>query len=78
MKKLLLAGIAFGSTLSAQAHDHAGAQALGRVVFPVSCNAEAQQRFTTAVAGLHSFYWEQGDAAFTAVADADSTCAMAY
>ena len=78
MNKLLFIGIAFGSTLSAQAHDHAGAEALGRVVFPISCNAEAQQRFTTAVAGLHSFYWEQGDAAFQAVADADAKCAMAY
>jgi hypothetical protein len=48
------------------------------VVFPVSCNAEAQQRFTRAVAGLHSFWWEQGRAAFQAVADADSSCAMAY
>src|SRR5438552_1429762 len=27
---------------------------------------------------LHSFWWEQGQAAFQAVADADSTCAMAY
>lgn len=60
----------------AQAHEHG--EQLGQVTFPVSCNASARQRFTTAVAGLHSFYWEQGDAAFKAVADADSTCAMAY
>ena len=59
-----------------QAHDHG--EQLGQVRFPISCTAEAQTRFTTAVAGLHSFYWEQGDAAFKAVADADSTCAMAY
>jgi hypothetical protein len=51
---------------------------LGQVTFPISCNAEAQQRFTRAVAGLHSFYWEAGQGAFQAVADADSTCAMAY
>ena len=60
----------------AQAHEHG--EQLGQVTFPISCNASAQQRFTTAVAGLHSFHWEQGDAAFKAVADADSTCAMAY
>src|SRR6266550_1536227 len=60
------------SPLAAQ-HEH-----LGRVVFPISCNPEAQQRFTRAMALLHSFWWEQGQGAFQAVADADSTCAMAY
>ena len=65
-------------SLSAQAHAHGPGEQLGQVHFPISCNAAARQRFTTAVAGLHSFYWEQGDAAFKAVADADSTCAMAY
>ena len=60
------------SPLAAQ-HEH-----LGRVVFPISCNPEAQQRFTRAMALLHSFWWEEGQGAFQAVADADSTCAMAY
>ncbi|HXO84256.1 MAG TPA: hypothetical protein VN803_01900, partial [Gemmatimonadales bacterium] len=64
--------------LAVQAHEHGQSQQLGQVSFPISCNAEAQQRFTRAVAGLHSFYWEAGPAAFQAVADADSTCAMAY
>ena len=65
-------------TLLAQ-HEHGrSAEQLGRVDFPISCNAEAQQRFTRAMAILHSFWWEQGPAAFQAVADADSTCAMAY
>src|SRR6266550_4451194 len=60
-------------------HAHGrSAEQLGRVVFPISCNPEAQQRFSRAMALLHSFWWEQGQAAFQAVADADSTCAMAY
>ena len=60
-------------------HDHGrSAEQLGHVVFPISCNPEAQQRFSRAMALLHSFWWEQGQAAFQAVADADSTCAMAY
>src|SRR5207245_10899044 len=63
---------ALASSLSAQ-HDH-----LGRVVFPVSCNPAAQQRFEHAMALLHSFWWDQGQSAFQAVAQADSTCAMAY
>jgi len=68
------------SSLWAQ-HEHGpprSAEQLGHVVFPVSCNPEAQQRFSRAMALLHSFWWEQGQAAFQAVADADSTCAMAY
>jgi len=60
-------------------HEHGrSAEQLGRVVFPISCNPVAQQRFSRALALLHSFWWEQGQAAFQAVADADSTCAMAY
>jgi hypothetical protein len=64
--------------LAVQAHEHSPGEQLGSVTFPISCTAAAQQRFTPAVAGLHSFYWEAGQAAFQAVADADSTCAMAY
>ena len=82
MKAILaLFTVAAGSPLFAQAHDHGRpppGERLGRVVFPVSCNAEAQRRFERAMALLHSFWWEQGEAAFRGVADADSTCAMAY
>jgi hypothetical protein len=48
------------------------------VVFPVSCNPAARQRFEHAMAVLHSFWWEEGDRAFGQVLEADSTCAMAY
>src|SRR5207249_111182 len=51
---------------------------LGRVVFPISCNAAAQQRFERAMTMLHSFWWEEGQGAFQAVATADSSCAMGY
>ena len=50
---------------------------LGRVDFPVSCNAEASRRFEHAMGVLHSFWWEEGDKAFQAVLQADSTCSMA-
>src|SRR5438093_1610826 len=64
----------------AQEHEHGGAhgEALGRVVFPVSCRPDAQARFERAMTLLHSFWWEEGARAFRAVAAADSTCAMAY
>jgi hypothetical protein len=51
---------------------------LGKVTFPVSCAAEAGRRFERAMAVLHSFWWEEGDAAFGRVLEADSGCAMAH
>jgi tetratricopeptide (TPR) repeat protein len=70
-----------GAPLSAQhqGHDDARTTArLGRVVFPISCSAEAQRRFEHALALLHSFEYDQAEPAFARVAEADSTCAMAY
>ena len=58
-------------------HAH-GEGRLGRVVFPVSCGPEAQRRFAHAMAVLHSFWWEEGERAFGAVLEADSSCAMAH
>jgi len=70
--------VSFFAPLAAQEHLHDGTERLGRVVFPVTCNAEAQRRFERAMALLHSFWWEEGERAFRGVAEADSTCAMAY
>ena len=74
---LLIVGGAAPS-LVAQEHPHGHGARLGRVVFPVSCTPEAQQRFERAMAALHSFWWEEGPHAFGAVLEADSTCAMAH
>ena len=67
-------------SLAAQVHEHgpASAERLGRVKFPVSCNAGATERFDRAVALLHSFWWQAAERGFGDVAAADSTCAMAY
>ncbi len=59
-------------------HDIGPAERLGRVHFPTSCNAQAQPRFETALAYLHSFWYEKAGPAFREVAAADSTCAMGY
>jgi len=65
--------------LAAQHDDHPhDTGGLGRVVFPVTCAADAPARFERAMAVLHSFWWEEGGKAFGAVLAADSTCAMAY
>jgi tetratricopeptide (TPR) repeat protein len=51
---------------------------LGRVEFPISCTAEAQQLFNHATALLHSFFYPETIKAFTKVTEADPSCAMSY
>jgi hypothetical protein len=70
-----------GTRLAAQHEGHAAAGAtarLGRVVFAISCSAEAQRRVERALALLHSFEYNQSEPAFAQVAEADSACAMAH
>jgi hypothetical protein len=75
---LVLAVAVAAPSLGAQEHSHRPTGKLGRVVFPVSCSAEARQRFERAIAVLHSFWWEEGPRAFGSVLAADSACAMAH
>src|SRR5512147_146236 len=51
---------------------------VGTVNFAVTCSAPAQRAFPHAVALLHSFAYEQALAEFTAIAEQDPKCAMAY
>ena len=77
---VMLGVLALVPTATAQeteAHDH-GLEQLGRVSFPVSCAPQAQRRFERAMAVLHSFWWKEGDRAFSAVLEADSSCSMAH
>src|SRR5688572_16195925 len=75
---LIAVATASGGAAQEPGHrDHAPG-GLGRVIFPVSCAPEARIRFERAMAVLHSFWWEEGERAFRAVLDADSSCAMAY
>ena len=58
--------------------NHAAGENLGTVHFPISCSPEAQRQFDRAVAMLHSFYYPETIKAFTAIATAEPSCAMAY
>ncbi len=66
------------SAQEAHQHQHEPSEKLGRVNFPVSCTPQARRQFNRAVAWLHSFEYEEAEKAFTAVADTDPRCAMAY
>ena len=60
----------------ARSHDEPGK--LGKVDFTVSCGADVQRGFNSAVAMLHNFWYPQSVNAFTELAKADPGCAMAY
>src|SRR3984893_19062055 len=81
MTNLRIAGFLLGSTLLSLVN-HAAARAneerLGEVDFPISCSAAAQQQFNRAVAMLHSFFFPETVNEFTAIAEKEPSCAMAY
>jgi tetratricopeptide (TPR) repeat protein len=79
--KTVACSLALGlaASVAAQDHDHGAvtAEQLGTVAFATSCNATAQPRFNRGVALLHSFEFGRASAAFTAVLEADPSCAIA-
>jgi hypothetical protein len=79
--KVLLVGVcaAFVPPAVAQ-HEHPAGDPskLGKVSFPVSCETSVQPQFSSAVAMLHSFWYEKASDTFAAVAQKDPTCGMAY
>ena len=70
-----LALIAPAVVAAEDGHAHAR---LGSVHFPVTCNAEAQKAFNTAVAYYHSFAWQHIREPVDQVLRADPACGMAY
>ena len=81
---LLAAILIFGGQVlvcepaAAAARGNHDAGQLGSVNFRSSCEAQVQTRMDTAVALLHSFQYQQAEAAFSNVAQRDPGCAMAY
>src|SRR5215831_4450241 len=61
-------------------HEHPAGDVgkLGRVNFPVSCDPSVQPQFNSAVAMLHSFWYEKANETFAQVAQKNPACAMAY
>ncbi|HEY6734441.1 MAG TPA: hypothetical protein VI256_11715 [Roseiarcus sp.] len=76
---MMCAQLAIVPALAQNEHaDHAAGENLGAVHFPISCSPESQRQFDRAVAMLHSFYYPETIKAFTAIAAAEPSCAMAY
>jgi hypothetical protein len=81
IRTVLFVGVcsAFGSPAFAQ-HEHPAGDPtkLGKVNFPLACDVSVQAQFTSAVAMLHSFWYEKASETFAAVAEKDPACGMAY
>jgi tetratricopeptide (TPR) repeat protein len=73
-----LSGIGALLSAPASAQDRVAGERVGKVSFPVSCSAPAQQQFDRAVAMLHSFWFQASTQAFAGVAQTDPSCAMAH
>jgi tetratricopeptide (TPR) repeat protein len=54
-----------------------GAEQLGKVNFPTSCDPAVQQEFERGVAMLHSFWYSAAEKTFREVVEKDSSCAIA-
>ena len=80
-RNLILAAfsLAIAGCATQDAHEGHGAQArLGKVDFPVECNAAAQREFNLAMAYYHSFAWVQIREPLERVLQADPGCGMAH
>jgi hypothetical protein len=67
-------------TFAVAQHEHPAGDPtkLGKVSFPVSFDPSVQPQFSSAVAMLHSFWYEKANDTFDAIAEKDPTCGMAY
>lgn len=76
--RIVLLSWALGVFLAESRSQAANPSDVGKVDFPVSASAPAQQKFNRAVAMLHSFWYEELDDAFSRVSSDDPRCGMAY
>ena len=77
---LFLSSCSVLTTPALAQHEHPAGDPtkLGKVTFPVSCDPSLQPQFSSAVAMLHSFWYEKANDTFAAIAEKDPTCGMAY
>ena len=80
MKSAALAGLGACLLLTgvARAQEHSPSEHFGTAHLATSCSAETQPQFDRAVTLLHSFFFPETVKAFTAIAAAEPSCAMAY
>jgi hypothetical protein len=75
---LAFSGLAAAISYGQPALGQPAGEKLGEVHFSISCSLAAQQRFDRALAMVHSFFYPETVKAFTALANAEPSCAMAF
>ena len=79
MSRAVLGACIFLMCASAWAQaEHSASEHFGAAHLATSCSADVQPQFDRAVAMLHSFFFPETVKAFTAIAAAEPSCAMAY
>jgi hypothetical protein len=78
VRVVVLCAACLAPVLAQHEHPAGDPTKLGKVSFPVSCDPSVQQQFSSAVAMLHSFWYEKASDTFAAIAAKDPTCGMAY
>ncbi len=79
MKRAFLgACISLASACAWAQTEHSASEHFGTAHLTTSCSAEVQPQFDRAVTMLHSFFFPETVKAFTAIATAEPSCAMAY
>jgi tetratricopeptide (TPR) repeat protein len=73
---LFILPAAFGQEMHTHRHDTS--EKLGQVNFVVSCSPAAQKKFNRATALLHSFWYDEAEKAFAAIAVSEPKCGMAH
>jgi tetratricopeptide (TPR) repeat protein len=74
---LLVSALAFAQA-APHDHQHHGWEQIGRVSFQTSCGPQAHAIFERGVTWLHSFEYQQAEAAFNEAAAADPSCSIAH
>src|SRR5262245_39242329 len=75
---LVLCASSFTYADEGHQHQRLPGEKVGTVHFPVSCAAASKAAFEQAVAKLHSFWYEEAERDFNAIAAKDPSCTMAY
>ncbi|HSF20491.1 MAG TPA: hypothetical protein VLA81_00495, partial [Burkholderiales bacterium] len=75
MKSSIIAFVSL--TTFSLAFPASGAEQLGKVSFPTSCDPKVQAQFERGVAMLHSFWYSATEKAFREVVEQDPSCAIA-
>jgi hypothetical protein len=75
---LIIIAISLGGLFAAAIWEGHEQEALGQLHFPISCSASSQRSFDFATSRLHSLNFNEANRAYTAIAEAEPDCAIAY